>query len=476
MANHDTFEVWKQNEEIAEQMLAKLGRLYRNHGVLVEIYGMSLVRKNPVEILKAHRHARRFTGQTLDISTTNALIDALLTLNPGPARIDLGSTAVAWEEAGRPELAGWLTARLSDVAGKGGFEGKAQDVILYGFGRIGRLMARLLIQHVGGGDKHRLRAIVVRPKGKSDLEKRASLLRRDSVHGPFSGTIEVDHENNALIVNGQTIHVIHAKSPDTVDYTEYGIDNAIVVDNTGVWRDRDGLGLHLQSKGVSKVILTAPGKGDVPNIVFGINEDELSADERVISAASCTTNAIVPVLKVMNDKFGIEAGHLETIHAYTNDQNLIDNFHKKARRGRAAALNMVITETGAANAVAKALPELAGVLSGSAIRVPTPNVSLAILNLTLGQEVTKEEVNDYLRGVAMDSPLQRQIDYTNSPDVVSSDLVGNRHAGIVDAQATQARGRKLMTLYTWYDNEFGYSCQVMRLLEHVAGLGRVEVG
>jgi len=177
----------------------------------------------------------------------------------------------------------------------------------------------------------------------------------------------------------------------------------------------------------------------------------------------------VPVLKVINDTFGIEHGHLESCHAYTNDQNLIDNFHKKPRRGRAAALNMVITETGAAKAVAKALPELAGKLTGSAIRVPTPNVSLAIMTLQLGRETTAEELNDCLRVESLEGPRQLQIDYSTSPDGVSTDFVGNGHAGIVDAAATQAMGKQA-TVYVWYDNEYGYSRQVLRIVERVTGL------
>ena len=265
------------------------------------------------------------------------------------------------------------------------------------------------------------------------------------------------------------IRVIYAAAPDQIDYTQYGIDNAIVVDNTGKWRDRDGLGLHLKAKGVAKVLLTAPGKGNIPNVVYGVNDNELEGDETIFSAASCTTNAIVPSLKAINDKFGIEYGHVETCHSYTNDQNLIDNYHDKERRGRGAALNMVITETGAAKAVAKALPELTGKLTGNAIRVPTPNVSLAILNLTLNQETSAEELNCYLREVSLNSPLQHQIDYTNSPEAVSSDMVGSTHAGIVDSLATIVEGNRCV-LYIWYDNEFGYSHQVVRSIAKIAGM------
>ena len=225
----------------------------------------------------------------------------------------------------------------------------------------------------------------------------------------------------------------------------------------------------MQAKGASKVILTAPGRGDVPNIVFGVNHDTLSPDENVVSAASCTTNAIAPLLKAVHEDFGVESGHIESCHAFTNDQNLIDNFHYKKRRGRSAALNMVITETGAAKAVGKALPELKGKLTGSAIRVPTPNVSLAILNLRLHKSVSRESLNNALRERSLGGAMRYQIDYTTSPDIVSSDIIGNRHAVVVDSDATIVHDDHVV-LYGWYDNEFGYACQVIRLLERMANL------
>ncbi|WP_372621296.1 glyceraldehyde-3-phosphate dehydrogenase, partial [Alteromonas stellipolaris] len=254
-----------------------------------------------------------------------------------------------------------------------------------------------------------------------------------------------------------------------VDYTQYGIDNAIIVDNTGIWRDRDGLGLHLKAKGASKAVLTAPGKGDIKNIVHGVNHEEITPDDTILSAASCTTNAITPVLKALDEEYGIEDGHVETVHSYTNDQNLIDNYHKGDRRGRSAPLNMVITETGAAKAVSKAYPKLAGKLTGNAIRVPTPNVSLAILNLNLAKGTDRVAVNEFLRDAALFSSLQHQIDYTASKEIVSTDLVGSRAASVVDSQATIVADKRL-TLYVWYDNEFGYSCQVMRVIRDMAGL------
>jgi len=311
--------------------------------------------------------------------------------------------------------------------------------------------------------------VVRKGKAPNDLVKRVSLLRRDSVHGAFDGTIRVDEERQSFIANGNEIKVIYADSPDNIDYTEYGISNAIIIDNTGAWRDEAGLSQHLKSKGASKVILTAPGKGSLKNIVAGINSDQIEPTDTIISAASCTTNAIAPPLKAMDDKFGIVAGHVETVHAYTNDQNLTDNYHKASRRGRSAPLNMVITETGAATAVGKVLPQLVGKLTGNAIRVPTPNVCMAILNLTLGRESSKEEVNEFMRNQALHSSLRRQIDYTASPEIVSTDFVGSRHACIFDAQATIVNGKQAV-LYLWYDNEFGYSCQVHRILERMAGI------
>lgn len=291
------------------------------------------------------------------------------------------------------------------------------------------------------GNGLRLRAIVVRQGGDQDIVKRASLLRRDSIHGQFQGTITVDEANSTIIANGNEIKVIYANDPSEVDYTAYGIRDAILIDNTGKWRDREGLSKHLRP-GIDKVVLTAPGKGDVPNIVHGVNHDMIKPDEQILSCASCTTNAIVPPLKAMADEYGVLRGHVETVHSFTNDQNLLDNYHSADRRGRSAPLNMVITETGAASAVAKALPDLKAPITGSSIRVPVPDVSIAILSLRLGRETTREEVLDYLRNVSLTSPLKRQIDFTTAPDAVSSDFIGSRHASIVDSRRDQGRRRQ----------------------------------
>ncbi|MET1036399.1 MAG: glyceraldehyde-3-phosphate dehydrogenase [Arthrobacter sp.] len=461
-------EEWSGREELAEAMIPLIGRLYRKNNVVTSIYGRKLINKSPIDILKAHRVARHIDHQELPLEETFPLLKALDELNLGAVSADLARLTRKFKERGNgATLREFLTAEFGDkVGGAGAADADPTDVVLYGFGRIGRLLARILIER--GGYGLRLRAIVVRNGGANDLVKRASLLRRDSVHGPFEGSITVDHENNTILANGTLIQVIYSNDPATIDYTSYGIDKAVVVDNTGRWRDREGLSQHLRSTGVARVLLTAPGKGDVKNIVHGINHTDIEPADTIVSAASCTTNAITPVLKAINDRFGVAHGHVETVHSFTNDQNLIDNFHKGDRRGRSAALNMVITETGAAKAVSKALPEFEGKLTGNAIRVPTPDVSMAILNLNLETDTTKEELNTYLRDASLTSDLHKQIDYIDSPEVVSTDFIGSRRAGIVDGLATIANGKNAV-VYVWYDNEFGYSCQVVRVLEELAG-------
>ena len=468
----DYFPDWKEREALAEAMIPIIGRLYRKN-VVAYCYGRALYNQSVIQIMKTHRYVRQVAQNELSEFESHPILEALSQLDLGPCHIDVGKLATRFMEEsegnGIDPLA-FVRRECAEVVGRHvpPLE-RPQDIVLYGFGRIGRLMARLLVEKTGGGHQLRLRAIVVRRGGSDDLLKRASLLRRDSVHGAFPGTLRVDEENSCLIANGNVVRVLYADAPDQVDYAQYGIGNAVVIDNTGVWRDAKGLGAHLRSPGAAKVILTAPAKGGVKNIVSGVNSGDIDGGDRVLGAASCTTNAIVPVMKAMNERYRLEHGHMETVHAYTNDQNLIDNYHKKNRRGRGAPLNMVITETGASSAVTELLPELQGKLTGNAIRVPTPNVSLAILNLTLSEDVTVAGVNDFLRNAALHSSLQRQIDYTEAPDMVSSDFVGNRHACIVDGGATLAKDNRVV-LYVWYDNEFGYACQVVRVVQKWAGI------
>jgi len=247
----------------------------------------------------------------------------------------------------------------------------------------------------------------------------------------------------------------------------------MVIDNTGAFRDKEALSLHLKSKGIGQVLLTAPGKG-IPNVVYGINEGDVDRDnDKIISAASCTTNAISPILKVMEDRFGIVRGHIETVHSYTNDQNLLDNMHNKHRRGRSAPINMVITETGAGNAVTKVIPSLMDKLTANAVRVPLPNGSLAIIQLNLDKKVTVDEINSNVRDEALNGRLINQIHYSIENDLVSSDIIGDNSPAVFDSPATIVnKDGKSVVLYTWYDNEFGYTKQVIRLAKYFAKVRR----
>lgn len=460
-------EDWSRRLAVAEELVPLVGRLHREHGVVLSVHGRGLAGLSAVGLVKAHRYGRHADGVPLPVEDTLALLRLLVALRPGPGSVDVGELLAAHRAAGG-DLEALVREQLADALGAAAAE--PRDVVLFGFGRIGRLVARILVEHAGPASPLRLRAVVLRPAGPGDLVKRASLLRRDSVHGPFRGTITVDEETQTVLANGTLVQVLRATDPAAVDYRAAGIDDALVVDTTGRWRDEDGLRQHLRSPGAARVLLTAPGKGAVPNVVHGINEAEVG-DHDVVSAASCTTNAITPVLHVVHERFGVAHGHVETVHSFTNDQNLIDNVHGGARRGRAATLNMVITETGAARAVAKALPSLAGRLTGSAIRVPTPDVSLAVLALRLERPTTTAELNDHLRRTSLVGPLRRQVGYIHSPEVVSTDFLGSHQAGVVDGLATQADGHDAV-LYVWYDNEYGYSHQVVRVLEEMAGRPR----
>jgi glyceraldehyde 3-phosphate dehydrogenase len=467
--NEDIFDRWKNREETAEAMIPIIGKLQREKDLTILLHSRSLMNKSAVSILKIHRFARQIEGEELSVVQTMPFLEAIAALDVRAAKIDLALLLKAYKEAGEPaDVAAFTAGALAGATGADRQAPGPQDVVLYGFGRIGRLVARLLIEKTGSGNGLRLRAVVVRKGGDGDLAKRASLLRRDSIHGQFHGSITVDEERNVITANGVEIQVIYSNDPSEIDYTAYGINDAILIDNTGKWRDREGLSLHLRP-GIKKVLLTAPGKGDVPNIVHGVNHLETDLDEKILSCASCTTNAIVPPLKAMEDEFGIVRGHVETVHSFTNDQNLLDNYHKADRRGRSAPLNLVITETGAASAVAKVLPDLQAKITGNSIRVPTPDVSIAILSLQLKRETTREEVLEHLRKVSLVGPLARSLDYTQANDAVSTDFVGARAASIVDGNAAIVDGDSAI-LYVWYDNEFGYSCQVLRTVQYISGV------
>jgi len=448
--------------------------LWYDKSIEIVLFKNQVIDRNVSDIIHLHEYAGEFVQKPISIFDSVELLRAINDLKLPPSKLDIGKLTYEYhsDDNNFNNVKAFVVEKLRSAADYDGI--KPKDVVLYGFGRIGRLLARELMSKTGKGNQMRLRAIVVRgTMDEAVLEKRASLLRTDSVHGNFMGTVSIDGKNNALIINGTTVHIINANQPEDVDYTQYGISDALIIDNTGAFRDKKALSRHLKAKGASKVLLTAPGK-EVPNIVHGVNHLEHDPDTtQIYSAASCTTNAITPILKVVEDSLGIRKGHLETIHAYTNDQNLVDNMHGKYRRGRAAGLNMVITETGAGQAVAKALPALKGKLSSNAIRVPVPNGSLAILNLDLKNKTSLSGINTILKKYALEGDLVEQIKYSLSKELVSSDIVGTSAPSIYDSKATLVSDNgKNLILYIWYDNEYGYSHQVIRLAKYISKVRR----
>lgn len=458
----------------AVEFIKIVSDLWYDYSIELVLFRNQLMDKNVSQILKLHAYAGDFVNKPISIFDSVDMALAIKQLNLPASKLDIGKLSFEYrnEDLSNSSLFSFLSKKLKGAKQQPKMEPK--DIVLYGFGRIGRLVARELMMKSGSGKQLRLRAIVTRDKISSEiLEKRAALLRSDSVHGDFPGTVSIDENLQALIINGMTVYIISAIKPENIDYTIYGINEALVIDNTGVFRDQKALKRHLKSKGAEKVLLTAPGKG-IPNIVHGVNHFEHSPNSTdIFSAASCTTNAITPILKVIEDNCGIIHGHLETIHAYTNDQNLVDNMHSKYRRGRAAALNMVITETGAGKAVSKALPSLENRLSSNAIRVPVPNGSLAILNLQIKKSFTLNKINNLIKSAALSGDLVEQIKYELSNELVSSDIVGCTAPAIYDSKATIVTSNgKNVIVYVWYDNEFGYSHQVIRLAKYIAKVRR----
>lgn len=458
----------------AVEFIKIVSDLWYDKSIELVLFRNQLIDRNVSDILNLHEYAGEFVQKPISIFDSVEIAQAIKTLDFPPAKLDIGKLTYEFhlEDQKFANATAFVSSKLKDA--RKFEEVVPKDVVLYGFGRIGRLLARELMARTGKGSQLRLRAVVTRGEITEDvLEKRASLLKSDSVHGDFSGTVSINVEKKCLVINGTTVHMISAGQPEEIDYTQYGIEDALIIDNTGAFRDKEALSRHLSSKGASKVLLTAPGKG-VPNIVHGVNHLEHDPDKvSIFSAASCTTNAITPVLKAIEDSLGVEQGHLETIHAYTNDQNLVDNMHSKYRRGRAAALNMVITETGAGKAVSKALPVFEGKLTSNAIRVPVPNGSLAILNLQVQTPTTREDLNSVMKKYALEGVLVEQIKYSLDNELVSSDIVGSSQPSIYDSNSTiVTENGKNIVMYVWYDNEYGYSHQVIRLAKYIAKVRR----
>lgn len=464
-----------KQERAAVKLSSVVGELLYDKGIELVFFRNHLTDVTVAQMLKLHVYSKRVVNKPVDIFTSAELAEELLSLDLAPAKLDIGKLASEWlnEQSGYSSKKEFLEDKLKGFEASNAEPFQPRDVVLYGFGRIGRLAARELIKQAGKGQQLRLRAIVTRGNDENSLQKRAALLKNDSVHGAFDGTVSVDAENKLLIINGHAVQMIAANQPEDIDYTKYGISNALIIDNTGVFTDREALSRHLKAKGSSRVLLTAPGK-EVPNIVYGINQGTLDLEkERVYSAASCTTNAISPVLKVVNDKFGVVKGHIETVHAYTNDQNLLDNMHKKPRRGRSAAINMVITSTGAGKAVTKVIPDLENKLTANAVRVPTPNGSLAIMSLELNNTTNVEELNSVMRDAALNGDLVNQIYYATDPEMVSNDIIGNTCCSVFDSNATiVSNDGKNAVIYAWYDNEFGYTKQVIRMAKYITKVRR----
>ena len=478
MASQTTFEkelaFQADRRKATTEFIKIVSDLWYDKSIEIVLFKNQVIDKNVSDIIHLHEYAGEFVQKPISIFDSVEILRSISDISLPPSKLDIGKLTYEYHSDKNilNNVKSFVIDKLKSAQDFISIEPK--DVVLYGFGRIGRLVARELMSKTGKGNQLRLRAIVVRGKPTiENLEKRASLLRTDSVHGIFSGTVKVDYNNQKLIINGTTVYVIYANMPEEIDYTEYGIKNALIIDNTGAFRNKEQLERHLKANGASKVLLTAPGN-EIANIVHGVNHLEYSPDNtELFSAASCTTNAITPILKAVEETFGIEKGHLETIHAYTNDQNLVDNMHSKYRRGRAAALNMVITETGAGEAVTKALPSLKGKLTSNAIRVPVPNGSLAILNLEINQKTSLDGVNSMIKKYALEGDLVEQIKYSLDKELVSSDIIGTSAPSIYDSMATivSTTGKNII-LYIWYDNEYGYSHQVIRLAKYIAKVRR----
>lgn len=472
-----TLEQWIDDEKVGFEFINVLGHLYYDKSIELIIFRSQLIDRTSSVILYKHAYSQNTVGIPLKIKDSLLLAKAMLEMDLAPARIDIGKLNYEWtvEKSNHKDPKEFLADKLSHILNKKVPFDKPVDVVVYGFGRIGRLVTRELIIQ-GNGTQLNVKAIVTRGNEAEQIRKRANLFRHDSIHGPFRGIAIEDVDNKFMVINGHTVKMLSANNPEDIDYEAEGISDALLIDSTGVYTNREGLSRHLNAKGIRKVLLTAPGKGDIPNIVYGVNHLDPTIDytrEKIYSAASCTTNAVVPTLYVIENNFGIEKGHIETIHAYTNDQNLTDNFHKKPRRGRSAPINMVLTSTGAASAAAKAIPSLKGKLTANAVRVPIPNVSLAIMSLTLNRATTLEEINAVMRDAALYGNLVEQIRYSSSTEAVSTDFIGDSCAGIYDSPATvvSADGKNVV-LYVWYDNEFGYTIQVIRVAKQIAGVRR----
>ena len=468
------FEKYIEKEKSVIELINYTGKLLYDKGVELVFFRRHLIDINITEILRLHHYAKNFVKKPISVFETSKMTEELYKLNLCPSKIDVGKLTHEWidEKKKIKNHSIFLKNKLDFLIKNPELKPNPKDVVLFGFGRIGRLCARELIKQAGKGQQLRLRAIIIRSVDAKSIKKRAALLLQDSVHGRFSGSLEINEKEHSITVNGQNIKFLN--SNEKINFKNHGIQNAILIDSTGIYKDRESLSKHLNQE-IKKIILTAPGKS-MPNIVYGVNHKNIDTNnEHIFSAASCTTNAIAPILHVLNENKKINSGHIETIHAYTNDQNLLDNMHNKSRRGRAAAVNMVITSTGAGKAISKIIPSLDGKLTANAIRVPTPNGSLAIIHLNLKDETNVIEIQELIRKAALEGDLVNQIKYSTNTELVSSDIIGTSGCAIFDSNSTLVgKNKKSITLYIWYDNEFGYTKQVIRLCKYISNVRRLH--
>ncbi len=469
----ETLDTFIAKEKAATHLINSVGNLLYQKGIELVLFRRHLIDKNVSDILRLHQYASDFVKKPINIFDSSELAHILTNMDLAPAKIDIGKLTYEYNSQKSQTIKEFLNDKIGFMKNSEDKAQNSKDVVLYGFGRIGRLCARELIKQAGKGQQLRLKGVILRKLDSKSLQKRCALLRQDSVHGTFSSSIEINEKELYIIINGQKIYFFDNETK--YNLKKHGINNALLIDNTGVYKDYESLKTHLKIDGINKVLLTAPGSG-IPNIVYGVNQSTIDINtETIISAASCTTNAIAPILKVINDNNTIEKGHIETIHAYTNDQNLLDNMHSKSRRGRSAAINMVITSTGAGKAVTKVIPELKNKLTANAIRIPTPNGSLAIISLDLKNQMSVELINELIRQAALDGPLVNQIKFSMNTELVSSDIVGMAGAAIFDAPSTiVSNNQKNVILYVWYDNEFGYTKQVIRLAKYISKVRRLH--
>lgn len=464
-------QVFNEKLDLAHEMIPIIKRLHRDYNVVLSIFSQALLGADDIGVVRAHRFARHVVDRPLSMQSTLDILRVLDSLELVPASLDLGSLVVRFNRDPEGDLEAFLRAQLTDIIDKRSAR-HHRDVVLYGFERVGRMIARLLIARDSEYAGPRLRAIVVPPRG-NDTVSIGALLRRDSVHGQFAGSVIVDEEAGTVTANGVEIQVITTEDAASVDYAAHGIEHAIVVDNSRESQDRAGLEQHLAASGVERVVLVGRGEGDVKNVVYGINDHEITDDQagKVVATASCTTNAVATILSALDGRYGIRHAHIESVHAYTSDQSLLDEYHSSPRRGRAANLNIVPASTGAEQAVAEVLPALQGKVTAAAVRVPVPDVSMAALNLALDKNVDRDGLNNYLRKVSLYSTMKQQVDFTTSPTVVSSDFAGSDYNCIVDGATTMAHDNHV-SVRIWYDNDVSHARQSLRIIEHIAGARR----